>query len=179
MQIRLRPRVERVCPRTPEEVFGLIEDFHIRCAPTVVRVRMGQTHLGIELPEEQQHFWSPWLDLHVREHEEGSVVCGRFAPAPAVWTMFMAIYGAFAFATFVALSFAFVQWMLGMTQWSWWVALGPVVGWGVSFAAALVGQGLGDSQIRLLSGFLDAALDDASSRCGEPPLPKPRTSLTR
>lgn len=167
MQARLRPTVDRVSPCTPDEIFERVRDFHIRCVPTAVQVRMGQSHLAVELPEEQMHFWSPWLDLHVRPHPEGSLVTGRFAPSAPVWTMFMAIYASFAFAVFFAVSLATAQWLMGTPQWGWWLALGGLVGWGLTYVAALVGQGLGDGQTKFLEGFLNAALDDAADRNAE------------
>jgi len=159
VQARLRPRVEFFCPCSPSEVFDRVRRYHEGTDPKSVRLQMGQSHLGILLPQDQIHYWSPWLDLHVGEEAGGGTrVCGRFAPSPAVWTMFMAIYATFCFAAFVGVSLALAEWMMNTPQWGWFLAAGALAGWTLTYAAAMVGQGLGNDQVHQLQAFIEAAM---------------------
>lgn len=152
----MRPRVERVLPLPPEEVFRRVRA-HAAAAPEV-RVQMGQSHLGVMLAPERRRVFTPWLDLHVYPHPSGSLLQGRYAPHPHVWTLFMAGYGAFGFTAAFGLAFAATQWSLRQPPWALWLAAGGALGCVAVYLASFLGQRWGAAQMETLGRFLDDAL---------------------
>jgi len=70
-------------------------------------------HVVVNVPSEEEHFWSPQLSLDVDKGEEGkAVVRGIFAPKPQVWTMFMFFHFAIAGAFFITAVMLYVNWYL-------------------------------------------------------------------
>ncbi len=70
-------------------------------------------HIIIDVPVEDNHFWSPQLNIEVEKIEgEKAVVKGLFGPKPQVWTLFMFFHFAVAVA-FIGFSImAYVKWTL-------------------------------------------------------------------
>lgn len=44
------------------------------------------------IPRNDQHYWSPQLNLTFEETEKGCVLRGLYSPRPTVWTMFVFFY---------------------------------------------------------------------------------------
>ena len=56
---------------------------------------LGSVHaLGgtLNLPYQQQHYWSPQLSLSFEETEAGTILRGLYGPRPSVWGMFVFFY---------------------------------------------------------------------------------------
>jgi len=70
-------------------------------------------HIVIDVPVEENKFWSPQLNIEIEQVEEGkTIVKGLFGPKPQVWTLFMFFHFAVAVA-FIGFSvMAYVQWTL-------------------------------------------------------------------
>lgn len=50
-------------------------------------------HIVIDVPKEENHFWSPQLNIEIESLSENtSIVTGLFGPKPQVWTLFMFIH---------------------------------------------------------------------------------------
>jgi len=70
-------------------------------------------HVIIDIPVEENHFWSPQLNIEIEQFEgHKSIVKGLFGPKPQVWTMFMFIHFAMAFIFIGSSIMAYVQWTL-------------------------------------------------------------------
>jgi hypothetical protein len=114
------------------------------------------------MPEADEHFWSPVLQLSVYP-DEGRIT-GRFGPKPHVWTMFMAIYGVLGLLGTAGLMYGFSRFMLsGMTGGAWWMVAFPaaLALIGFVYGAAFIGQGLGSEQMYTLHRFVDEAIERA------------------
>ena len=70
-------------------------------------------HIVIDVPIEENHFWSPQLNIEIAKGEQDkTIVKGLFGPKPQVWTLFMFFHFAVA-VSFIAFSvMAYVQWTL-------------------------------------------------------------------
>ncbi|HKJ06964.1 MAG TPA: hypothetical protein VJ970_05815 [Flavobacteriaceae bacterium] len=56
-------------------------------------------HVVVDVPKDENHFWSPQLHLEIEETiENKALVKGLFGPKPTVWTLFMFIHFAVAVA---------------------------------------------------------------------------------
>lgn len=159
-----RPRIEIRIPRPVDEVR---EAFLDRVAhPTCTcEGRFAKNHLHVEVGADRRHVWSPVLDVDVREEDGQTVLVGRFAPRPDLWTLYVFVY---AFAGFVA-----------TVALCWWLAQlaldePPTALWGLAAAAALaavtwlttrLGWRLGHDQMsdlyRMVDGLGDKVVDDA------------------
>lgn len=91
-ELFLRPRFSLTSEKTQERI---LEDF----AKTkdsegqTFRIKVVDTHIFIDISEEESHFWSPQLHLEILEVEENKVkVKGIFGPKPQVWTFFMFLH---------------------------------------------------------------------------------------
>ena len=50
-------------------------------------------HIFIDVPPDQDHFWSPQLHVEITEGETSlAIVKGLFGPKPQVWTLFMFLH---------------------------------------------------------------------------------------
>jgi len=87
-EIVLRPRFKIELNHSNETVLSAFEASK-DSTKGIVLLRIDD-HVFIKIPKEDQHFWSPQLDLEIISFEEGeSVLHGVFGPKPSVWTLFM------------------------------------------------------------------------------------------
>lgn len=134
-----------------------------------VRVGLAETYVGwgmvggrsfdLFVDSDAEHFWSPHLTVQVEPREGGSTLHGRFAPKPAVWTLFVFLYAAAAFAGMIGAAWGFAQWAMDSPPWALWsVPVSALLIWGLYWASS-VGQRLGAQQMELLRGRLDTLLN--------------------
>lgn len=90
---RIRPRFRIEVELTPEE---LKERFRERIAQPGAPCTAAYfpEHIVLRLPIEEQHLWSPQLELALEEQEGGALIRGLYGPKPQVWTFFAFAYGA-------------------------------------------------------------------------------------
>ncbi|MDJ0644923.1 MAG: hypothetical protein QNJ57_02965 [Flavobacteriaceae bacterium] len=62
-------------------------------------------HIVIDVTKDDEHLWSPQLQLELEESEEGLAIKGLFGPKPTLWSLFMFIHFgvALAFAVFATM----------------------------------------------------------------------------
>jgi len=150
---RPRPLLRIYCSLPPQQV---VDRFRAatqeRSAP--VRGTFLTNHGNFFIDEEQRHFWSPWILVDIRPHEEGSIVEGRFGPHPHLWMAFIGLHLAVTFAIIVTGSWGAAQWIMGEPPWVFLgvpasVALGAFI-----VGAEFIGKGLGAEQVWLMRRFL-------------------------
>lgn len=70
-------------------------------------------HIIIDVPKNEEHFWSPQLNLEVVALEENkSLLKGLFGPKPQVWTLFMFIHFVVGIAFMIFAVLFYVKWSL-------------------------------------------------------------------
>jgi len=119
-------------------------------------------HIVIDVPKEEDHFWSPQLHVEVEKNEEDkTIVRGLFGPKPQVWTLFMFIHFAVAVAFMVFLVMAYTQWNLKQDYsfpMAMCIAL-PML-WIVLYFFGQLGKKKGYQQMIELDIFLEEMLDE-------------------
>ncbi len=108
----LRPRFRFELNHTKE---ALLKSFKTNLSAQSCELcgMVSKHHVVINVPKDEEHFWSPQLSIDVEEGKDGkAIVRGLFAPKPQVWTMFMFFHFAIAAAFFIALVMLYVNWQL-------------------------------------------------------------------
>ncbi len=137
-------------------------------------------HILVTVPKASRHFWSPYLSMEASEHENRTVLHGRFSPKPTIWTGFMLSYIALTTAGCFGLMFGGSQMIVGhspalafmLTVFFLLAALGM-------YLASQVGQKLAQAQIEELHALILEALkiesadgaEEARSDSANEPLP--------
>jgi hypothetical protein len=94
---------------------ALIDQIRRRLRDPTARVEGVMLAAGAELTtvKAEQHFWSPYLSVEVARGDDGAwALCGRFAPEPNVWILFLGIYGILGMVGLGALMYGLSQWMV-------------------------------------------------------------------
>jgi hypothetical protein len=112
--------------------------------------RIAGTHLMLVIPPAYRHFWSPWLNIEVHEHEKGSSIHGRFSPNPSVWTGFMLTYISLATLIFFASMFGVAQWMMDKPPSVLKLIPIFIIIAGLMYWASLIGQKIAQQQMHEL-----------------------------
>jgi hypothetical protein len=129
-----------------------------------VRGRLVNNHIYLQLPESEQHYWSPELHVTVLEEENGTTVKGIAGPNGKVWATFMVFYGLAIMLFIFGGSLGLSEWYLGMrSNWIWSIPVSVVL-YGLILIAAQYGQRLGAGQLIQLREYLDDAIEMAESQ---------------
>ena len=110
--IYLRPRFRMEFEESHQNLIAKFKDIS-KNKTSKFGIVISDGHVIIDIPAEENHFWSPQLNIEIEQFEGNkSIVKGLFGPKPQVWTMFMFIHFAMAVA-FIGFSImAYVQWTL-------------------------------------------------------------------
>lgn len=110
--IHLRPRFKMEFEESQQNLIAKFQN-KVKNATCKYCVKVIDGHIVIDIPAEENHFWSPQLHVEIEKIEENrSIVKGLFGPKPQVWTFFMFIHFAMAVA-FIGFSIiAYVKWSL-------------------------------------------------------------------
>jgi hypothetical protein len=154
---RIRPRFRMTVALSPEAIKSRFQEtINTDAAPCIAAFM--PAHIILRIPPQEQHFWSPNLELSLQETESGTIIRGLYGPNPQVWTMFTIAYGAMATLSMFISIIGFSQLSLGMEAPVLWVL--PVLG---SIALLLyilsqTGQKLGAEQTFVLHHFFEGTL---------------------
>ena len=148
-------------PLTLEEVVSRIRSgLNQENAPCLGKIN--RDFITLQLPYEEQHYWSPQLTLSIEKTENGSLLRGLYGPRPTVWTMFVFFYTAIGFSALIIA-------IVGMTNKMfdepsnilWWLPVLVVLFFSL-YGVAYQGQKLGHNQMVQLHRFLE---DNVGMRC--------------
>ena len=155
----MRPRFEMTVPDTPAHTLQRLHDILEKPDGAVTGSILGR-HVRLRIPEDQRTFWTPQLDVEVEPHDDGALVRGLFGPHPDIWTFFIATYAVMTFCGITGVLFGLVQWSLGWSAWALWSAPVAALMIGSVYGVALIGQRLGQDQMRQLRTFLDQSVKE-------------------
>lgn len=122
-------------------------------------------HIVIDIPNDENHFWSPQLHLEIeKKDEKTSLLKGLFGPKPQVWTLFMFIHFGVALLFVGFLIKMYVQWTLktDFTISLLIVICLPVL-WFVLYFLGRIGKKTGNSQMQELHDFMESVITDISA----------------
>lgn len=161
--IELRPRFKL---QTPLQRQQLLDQFkhHLKNNSSGFHGTVRDYHVVINIPQKDQHYWSPQLDLSIDEVDGKTLVKGVMGPKPAVWTKFMFIYSSLGLVATFGLMVGISQITLNQTNWGMWVFIIAAIGLIASYFVAQTGKKLGHDQMHDLYNFL---LDELN-HCVEP-----------
>ena len=117
---------------------------------------IGEAHAryaNLEIPLQDQHYWSPQLAITMEETEEGTVVRGLYGPRPSVWTMFVFFYAAIGFAVMVISAIAMVMFMMGKSVPFLWSVPVLILIFFSLYHVAYIGKKKGYAESELLHRF--------------------------
>lgn len=117
-----------------------------------------QRHAWVHVRQQDRHFWSPTLDLTLREAPDGTHLHGRFAPHPSIWTFFVFVYAALGLGACISATWGIAQLSLDRTPLGLALSVALLALIGFVYGAAFIGQGLGSTQMIEIRLFLERAL---------------------
>lgn len=127
--------------------------------PDCTGVSVGR-HAELFVADEVRRVWSPWLSITAERSSNGSVLRGRFAPHPGVWTLYLFLAFGLGFALLVGTTWGYAQWAIERTPWALLcVPLVLLFGGGL-YLASIVGQRLGAEQMEQLRTTLEGLISD-------------------
>ena len=159
----LRPHFDLVVDLPRDEVLSRLKARFEAARKTWVGHLTG-SHGQLVVPESARHLWSPWLIFDATEHEAGTLLTGRFAPHPSIWTMYMALYGMVIFLMFGLGCFGLSQWMAEEPPTMLWSLPVGVVLLAALYASAFVGQGLTREQMAEMRTFMKSSFEEDQAR---------------
>ena len=153
--IHLRPRFKMDFKESQQNLISKFES-NLKNGDCKYCSKIVDGHIVIDVPESENHFWSPQLNIEIEKIEDGkTIVKGLFGPKPQVWTLFMFFHFAVAVA-FIGFSvMAYVQWNL-KTDYSFaliMVVSLPVL-WVVMYFLGRWGKSTGHKQMDELYDFM-------------------------
>jgi Na+/melibiose symporter-like transporter len=154
-EIFLRPRVEIVLKESTQELIAKFKKAlaGVHC---IFPGKVIGTHIVIDVPKEEAHFWSPQLHIEIEEIDKNnSQLKGLFGPKPQVWSLFMFFHFALAVA-FIGFSImAYVKMSLNESY------TGPLiicisipVIWVILYFLGDLGKRKGKRQMEALNDFM-------------------------
>lgn len=151
---RVRPRFQVTSPDTTDDIEERIrEGLAAEGAPCVGKVYSG--YVSLQLPLEEQHYWSPRLTVTLEELEEGSLVRGLYGPRPAVWTMFVFFYSLIGFALVIVSIIGMANLSLDKSGAILWLVPVLIIAFLSLYLVAYFGQQKGHDEMVVLHTFLE------------------------
>ncbi|MGI9545563.1 MAG: hypothetical protein ACR2MX_20035 [Cyclobacteriaceae bacterium] len=155
------PPLHRVRPRFKVETSHSSEDLELKIktaleeedALCIGRIRHG--FATIQLPTEQQHYWSPQLNVTLEETENGTLIRGLYGPRPAVWTMFIFFYSIIGFATMIIAMVGLSNLTLDKSGAILWLVPVLVLTFLSLYLVAYFGKKMGHDQMVTLQKFME------------------------
>ena len=149
----VRPRFEIEVDLEADALMERVRERLPQC-PHCTGVSVGR-HAELFVPEDERRIWSPWLSVTADPLGGRSLLKGRFAPHPNVWTLYLFIAFGLGFALLVGTTWGYAQWATERTPWA--LASVPVIvilGL-LLYGASQIGQRLGADQMDHLRDALD------------------------
>ena len=118
-------------------------------------------HIIIDVHKDEEHFWSPQLQIEVEENEKGgTLIKGLYGPKPQIWSLFMFIHFGVAIAFMVFLVLAYTRWSLEQ-DYSFALMMCFIMPllWFVLYFLGRLGRKKGAEQIHQIDAFLKELLN--------------------
>jgi hypothetical protein len=156
--IILRPRFKFDINVSNEKLLTEFESNIIKTSK--FKVNRIDNHIFIKLPRDEQHFWTPQLDLEINKKDsDSSTIHGLFGPNPKVWTLFMFFHFIIA-GFFIAFGvWAYTNWKLGQSYaLQLFMILLTVVLWFTLYLFGSLGRAKGKPEMHQLNDFMKDTL---------------------
>jgi hypothetical protein len=125
-------------------------------------VRSFPGYVNLRVPEAEQHFWSPQLNLSLEAADTGgTVIQGTYGPNTNLWAIFLYGYLTVGFLGIVATVLGLCQCMIGNPPWGFWLLGGALVVAAFLYFLAQTGQKLGAWQTFQLHQIFESAVGES------------------
>ncbi len=154
-KVLLKPRFKMEFDESPEKILNKFKA-NLEDKDCKYSSKISGNHVFLDVPQVDEHFWSPQLAIEVVKDIEGkTVVKGILGPKPKVWTFFMFIHFAVAVAFIVSFVIFYVKWSLGKDfQLYKYLLIGLPIFWVVLYIFGQSGKKLGYDQMVGLDKFM-------------------------
>ncbi len=157
---RMRPRFRIPVPGDGSAVLHQLQQ-QLEAPEAPIAGQVVRCHAFLQMPAGRRSLLSPFLNLEMAGGKDGTILVGRFSPAPNVWTGFMALYGVLGLCGLAGLMFGWAQTTVDEFAWGFIafpvaLALGAFV-----YGAAVIGQGLTADEMYELRAFVNRAVEMA------------------
>jgi hypothetical protein len=160
---RFRPRFVLPLLIPPDHFHAAVRKAVMQPGAPVTAITLPR-QVELRLPEAQQRFFSPVLNVVVREDDDGRpILKARFAPHPHLWTLVISLYFALVFLSIGAAIYAFSQAIMGGSVWTLVFLPGAVAAGGFIHGGILIGQGLSADHMHVLRSFLERTLEETTN----------------
>ena len=140
---------------------------------------LSSRHGVLRIREARRQFWSPNLDLTIKEDDEGedaeagfAKLWGTFSPRPEIWTGIVFSIGTLIVLSLFASIYGIAQLLLGQLPWALLIPAFGVLLAALIYTSALVGQGLSIGDMYAMRAFVDECVRKAEARASY----RPRTA---
>ncbi len=157
-QIRIRPRFKIWVNATLAEVQQHIER-DLKKPESQCNGIFTHGHFYIKLPTQEQHFWSPQLNISLEPADGGTVVRGLYGPNPTLWVFFALCYGALGILILFISVIGLSNWSLGIdASILWIVPILSIIALGI-YIFNVMGRNVAAKQMLVLQHFLERNLE--------------------
>lgn len=156
--VRMRPTFVLRLDATAEQVLQAFSDALVD-GGHAVDGKVTATRADLRVVSDDTHFFAPRLRVRLRDDGGRLRLRGRFAPAPQVWTLFMALYGVLGVVGLAGGVYGISQWTAQLTPWALVAVPFSVVLMGLVYGATFIGQGLGAGEMYQLRSWVDHVLE--------------------
>lgn len=160
--IRVRPRFKQLVKLPPDELQAHLEERLSAPDAICVKGNSAPGFIVIQIPHQEQHFWSPQLSLELEEDEEegGTIVRGLYGPNPTIWALFTFGYATVGILALFTAIISFSTISLGKeSPFVWLLPFYALAGLGLYFVSQF-GQKLGAEQTFQIHHFFEEAIGD-------------------
>ncbi len=119
------------------------------------------SHAFLQLAHQRRSMLSPFLNLELVDGPDGTLLTGRYSPAPNVWTGFMAIYIFLGLCGLAGLMYGWAQTTVDEFPWGFFAFPSALALMAFAYGAAVIGQGLTADEMYELRAFVDRAVEKA------------------
>ena len=117
-------------------------------------------HVIIDVPTEEEHFWSPQMHVEIEKEEGKTIVRGILGPKPKIWTLFMFFHFIVAITFFIFFVIFYTKWSLkGDYTFALIMCIVMPIIWLVLYFVGQLGKKFGYDQMVDLHDFLMNTLD--------------------
>ena len=123
------------------------------------RSQIANMHLVIDVPEVEEHYWSPQLTVEVIKEDNITLVKGLLSPKPKVWTFFMFLHFVVAICFFVFSVIFYTKYRLNQDYYfAMIMCISMPIAWIALYLVGQFGKKLGYDQMLQLHNFLTNSL---------------------
>lgn len=153
--IHLRPRFRMEFDESQEALLSKFKD-NLKDGDCKYCSKIVDGHIIIDVPKDENHFWSPQLNIEVEKNDDGvTIVKGLFGPKATIWTLFMFFHFAVAVAFIGFAVTAYVQWNLKEDySTALYIVISLPIVWVVMYFLGRWGRSTGHKQMDELYKFM-------------------------